>query len=223
MRCRPKGFLYFNTLYDIFHMDADGTPHCDQNQLLQAMVLPEARADIRNLSTIRHLRVDLGIFAAVPAKLWAQVLCLEKLTIVMYMYGCYNPDNEFSNHMPNHFRGKFKSEFQEAQKQSIYGRRMEWVLRCVRERFEAAKVDDPRLHLPPVDVVVRVSEHVTDDEFITNTNEHKEGRTPAIKASLCSYNDSRWYKSATTHWVEEFQEDQISRLAETYRNFKGLI
>lgn len=67
---------------------------------------------------IRHLKIDFGIFAAIPTWCWNEFPVLNKLSVVLHLYHALTEVKSIDD---------FKHTFVKLQQGSKYGNRTDWV------------------------------------------------------------------------------------------------
>lgn len=159
------------------------------------------------LLNIRRLMVDLHIFGAVPASIWAGFEGLETLTIIFYPFpDIKDAEVEGWSHPP---------KLVKRQRGTKHGKRVDWIYNSAsRSLATAKKTEMPEWRVPKIEVLVwgivdkdgegceiYVEEEWTEEELKEDDDEEE--------------NDSNWYKQAAatiTHTVPKPLIQMLKRM-----------
>ena len=161
---RRSNRRYINTLYDTFYLG--GYEYEEFKVLIDLVVkanttrqlLPEVQDDLERLQNIRLLTVDLTVFSAVPAKLWAHFSKLEKFSIAFY------PSDMRADTVliPS---STYDLELVRPQRGTKFGNRARWLVSIIKKALESAAKDvTPHWTVPRIEAVLLMTCRAFDDD-----------------------------------------------------------
>jgi 2EXR family len=212
LEVRPSQEAYFNTLYGSFYMGYE--PWNDFKILVDIIIKlnttrplrTDVQKDMERLRNIRNLIVDLNIFGAVPACVWAEFPKLEKLTIAFYGYGTISEKEPGGDERELVFKKPQSGK---------YRKRSDWVVTAATKTLKAAKRSVmAEWKLPTVEAVLR---RVDADEYnVVDSDSEDEDLDQNISNEEAEEadedDDSAWYQQAAAKMVHDVPKQEIKRL-----------
>jgi hypothetical protein len=200
----PNITRYYNVLYDSFHIGPNGWTAF--KILIDILIrrnttrplLTAVQRDMGQLLNIRHLMVDLHVFGAVPASIWADFEKLATLKIMFYPFPVIMDVEEPFG----------LSRFVKPQRGTKHGKRADWIYKSALASLVAAKRDEKsEWRLPEIEVAVWTtgdedSEHYVEEEWTEEEVEDDEVEDD-------SDYDSTWYQQAATRMTHTVPSETI--------------
>ncbi|KAF4614367.1 hypothetical protein G7Y89_g15370 [Cudoniella acicularis] len=160
-RLRYKGMrageAYFNTLYDYYYF---GNEPWNKFKIFVDLMIKSnttrpldviVQRDIKRLQRIRRLIVDVNIFGALPARIWAEFPKLEILEIIFYPV-----DTISDQEMPQEERPAVDPVFEKPHPSNKWGKRAKVILDDATACFQTLKNIMPSWKIPEIEVLCRV-------------------------------------------------------------------